>query len=73
MLHYALNIGAEENVQQIANLEADLDEVKMEAAENMEKGLERARSQMELLHPSLDLGRLDSFKIVHNGELVDKS
>lgn len=62
--HNALKEGVKESARRIARLQASMDEAKIKSAENIEKGFDRAKPQVELLYPSLDLSWLESFNIV---------
>jgi len=44
----------------------------MAMVSQFEEGFERAKSQVALLYPKLDLSSLDSLKIVQDGELVEE-
>jgi len=64
---------AEQSSQRILELEADLREAKMESALSFYNGFEWKKSQMEFLHPDVDLSQLNSFKTVQGGDLVDEA
>ena len=63
--------------KKIGDLEGDLSQAKEEVqnckmamVSQFEGGFERAKSQVALMFPNLDLSALDSLKIVQNGELI---
>jgi len=45
----------------------------MESALSFYNGVEWEKSQVEFLHPDVDLSQLNSFRIIQGGDLVDKA
>ena len=67
-----LETSSKEYEDQLANANAEVEELRGEVAVNFEWGFDRAKSQVELLYPGNDLSELSAYKIIKDGKLVDE-
>lgn len=68
----SLKEALEKKDQKMSKLKEDLSDEKLESILSFHNGFERARSQVKVLYPDADHDRLNEFKVVENGDLVDE-